>query len=614
MPWSVIIGLRSPTSGSLRRSFGGAAYPEFSRIGTPMNETIKAILGTLRDGRPELQVAAAQILGELRPKEVAIAQGLAEAVDRSPVLGRFALDALAKIATPQALQAIAAALLDREGLSEHAAMLLGDAGEPAHDVLVQVYPEAAPEQRLRILQILVRSTRPTSAHSGAAPEGGTKSGVGARAAGKKANARGTKVKQTAPKVANSPVISIFAQALLTPETCEPVAHLVLDATRPDAPAWDEAFRAALAAQLGAVFDDAAAMPEASLARVVEVLRQLDPTGSRALMLRLSGPDQPNLVRAAALRSLRGSKLTAAQVQNLMKMLEDVELRDLHDAIREVLGELPEVPAPLVPVLKRLLTARQPEQRLFALRLLRSVGGAEMAKVGLKYLDHDDERFRAAAGEALANNKQAVEPLVKLTLTARDPALQVTAARILRRLADHVPPRTQKSLVEKAVKLLGNNVRLGDLVLDTVLAVGAAKIVPTVVDKAVRMRRARRQAEALHLLAKVVATPHANAEARFQLAVTSLHRSQHANGVEGAPVGDATMGFFALLVRDGFPLADRLRKEASVTAEDLLRIATHFSRGVGAERRFGTELLQHLATRTKGLAGDEARLALRSVGG
>ncbi|MCA8965038.1 MAG: hypothetical protein H6838_15030 [Planctomycetes bacterium] len=569
-----------------------------------MNETIKAILGTLQDGRPELQVAAAQILGELRPKEGAIVQGLADCVDRSPVLGRFALDALAKIATPQALQAIAAALLDSEGLSEHAAMLLGDAGEPAHEVLVQVYPDAAPEERLRILQILARSTRKAGAESG--------SDV-AEAPVKKARSRAAKGKKAAPKVVANPVVPIFAQALLTPETCEPVAQLVLDATQAHAPAWDEAFRVALAAQLGAVFDDAAAMPEASLARVVEVLRHLDPAGSRSLMLRLSGPEQPSLVRAAALRSLRGTKLTAAQVQNLMKMLEDAELRDLHEAIREVLSDLPEVPASLVTVLKRLLAARQPEQRLFALRLLRPVGGAEMAKVGLKYLDHDDERFRAAAAEALAHNKQAVEPLVKLMLTARDPAMQGTAAGILRRLAEHVPPRTLKSLVEKAVKLLGNNVRLGDLVLDTVLAVGAAKIVPTVVDKAVRMRRARRQPEALHLLAKVAATPHATAEARFQLAVTSLHRSQHANGVEGGPVGDATMGFFALLVRDGFPLADRLRKEASVTAEDLLRIATHFARGVGAERRFGTELLQHLATRTKGAAGDEARLALRSVG-
>jgi hypothetical protein len=74
-----------------------------------------------------------------------------------------------------------------------------------------------------------------------------------------------------------------------------------------------------------------------------------------------------------------------------------------------------------------------------------------------------------------------------------------------------------------------------------------------------------------------------------------------------------MGFFAALVRDGFPLFERLRKENSATPELLLRIATHFSTGVGPERRFGTELLQHLATRTRGRAGDEAKVALRAVG-
>lgn len=540
-----------------------------------MNETIKAILGTLEEGRPELQVAAAQILGELRPKDPAILLALGRAVHRSVVLGRFALDALAKIGNAPAIGEIAAALLDSEGLGEHAAMLLVEAGEAAHPVLVAAYPQAAADQRLRLLQILVRAP-------GKAP--------------------------------SKAYVATFAQALTAPETSEPVAHLLLDATREADKSWDAAARVALAKQLGAAFGDSTSLPEASLARLVEVLRRLDPAGSRPLLLRLSGPEQSMPVRAAALRSLHGTKLTGAQVQSLMKMLEDQEVRDLHEAVREVLADLPEVPKPLILPLKRLLLSRQPEQRLFALRMLRTVGGVEMAKVGLKYLGHDDERFAAAAAAALAHNKQAVEPLVKLLQTSKDPALQGAAAEILRRLGSHVPPRTQKSLVEKAVKLLHTNVRLGDLVLDLVLAVGGPKIVPVVVDKAVRMRRARRQAEALHLLAKVAATPHANAESRYQLAVTNLHRHQHQNGVDHAPVGDATMGFFALLVRDGFPLAARLRKEASVTSEDLLRIASHFARGVGAERRFGTDVLQYLATRTKGQAGDEARLALRSVGG
>ena len=44
------------------------------------------------------------------------------------------------------------------------------------------------------------------------------------------------------------------------------------------------------------------------------------------------------------------------------------------------------------------------------------------------------------------------------------------------------------------------------------------------------------------------------------------------------------------------------------------VATHFSSAVGTERRFGTELLKHLAARKKGRAGDEARVVLRAVSG
>ena len=43
------------------------------------------------------------------------------------------------------------------------------------------------------------------------------------------------------------------------------------------------------------------------------------------------------------------------------------------------------------------------------------------------------------------------------------------------------------------------------------------------------------------------------------------------------------------------------------------IATHFAEAVGPERRFATELLHHLASRTKGRAGEEARLTLRVAG-
>src|SRR5262245_64809182 len=99
-----------------------------------MNDTLKIIVETLETGKPELQVAAAQILGELRARETAVVRALGNAVRRSPVLGRFCLDALSKIATPEALELIARVLVEHEPLADQAAHLLVDRGLSRDDV------------------------------------------------------------------------------------------------------------------------------------------------------------------------------------------------------------------------------------------------------------------------------------------------------------------------------------------------------------------------------------------------------------------------------------------------------------------------------------------------
>jgi hypothetical protein len=547
-----------------------------------MNDTLKVIVGVLEAGRPELQVAAVQILGELRAKDAAVVRAVTGAVGRSPVLGRFAFDALAKIGTIEAWETIAAGLIEQEVLAEHAAHLLADAGAVAHPVLAKLYAAASGEHRLRILGILAK-------------------GIGREGAGKQAIGKES--------------IGVFVQALLTPELTDVAARLLQEA----AAHFDAPTQKLLREGLGKHLEDA--LPDTCLANAVTVLAKVDAVASRPILVRLTAPTVAPLVRSAAFRALRGSKLTAVQVKAMMDLLEDAGQRDVHDAVREVLAELPELPDGLVPLLKRLLASRQAEQRLFALRMLRTAGGPDLAKTSLKLLDHADPRFRDAAAQALAHNKHAIEPLVRLLQTTRDAALADTAAAILTRLGAHFSPKVLRACADKAVKLLGDKTRIGDLLFDVVVAVGNGKVAPVFLERAVRMRRARRYAEALHILAKLAAAPRCDDEVRYQLALTKMvsDMAHPAPGVEAAEatasvtVGNATMGFFTALVRNGFPLADRLRKEAALSPEALLRIATHFADAVGLERRFGTDLLQHLATRTKGRAGEEARVALRVAG-
>jgi hypothetical protein len=535
-----------------------------------MNDTLKAIVQVLESGKPELQVAAAQILGELHARDATVVRALGSAMRRSPVLGRFCLDALAKIGTVEAIEVLASTLVDSEALADHAAHLLGEVGAPAQRVLVRTYEEAIGDQRVRILGILAHTLGKES-------------------------------------------LAVFVHALLAPETTAAAARLLLGAHD----RFDAGLRKQLRTGLAPYLDGSSpehSLPEQGLAEIVTVLAGIDARGSRTLMLRLSAPGQPAVIRSAAFRALRGSKLTAAQVRGMMDVLADGNEKDVHDAVREVLAELPELPAGMVPVLKKLLASRQPEQRLFALRMLRTAAGAEMAKVALKLLDHDDERFREAAADALAHNKQAIDPLVRVVQTSRDPDLVQAAADVLVRLAPEMPPKAQRSVMDKAVRLLATNPRTSDLLLGVVLATNGSKVGAELVERAVRLRRTRRYGDSLHVLARLAASPHRSDEGQYQLALTRLLQDMTRPAEEMSSPGNPTMGFFAALVRSGFPLAERLRKESAVSPEAMLHVASHFAETVGVERRFGTDLLQYLASRKKGRAGDEARVVLRAVGG
>jgi len=537
-----------------------------------MNDTIKSIVDLLIEGKPELQVAAAQVLGELRPKDAAAIDALSNGLDRSPLLGRFCLDALAKIANPAALAKMAEAVVEHEVLSDHAAHLLGDLGPEAHGVLAEIYPQAIGEQRGRILSVLGRELSDAS-------------------------------------------IPVVVGALLTNDLMDVAATMLERGSRAMTPAMKKLLRESLQERL-----DDSLVPNASsntvapntVARVLAVLAVVDAKGSKTLFLKCIEVGLPTPVRSAAFRALRGAELTANQTKAMMASLEDGAQKGVHDAIRDLLVNLPELPTGLAPGLKRLLASRQPEQRLFAIRMLRTAGGVELAKSFVKLLDHDDARFREAAVDGLANNKQAVEPLLKLMQSTKNLDMSQIAGTILARLVSHITPKMQKAAGEKAVKLLATNSRLGDMLLDLVLLAGGPKITPFFIEKAIRLRRAQRTAEALHVLAKIGASDFSDDEVHYQIAVIKLLAS--ADEIEGSGTpGNSTMGFFSVLIRAGFPLFDRLKRESAIKPEMLLRVATYFTQAVGAERRFGTELLQHLANRTKGRAGDEARLVLRTAG-
>jgi hypothetical protein len=529
-----------------------------------MNDTVKEILGILDGGKPELQVAAAQILGELRPRDPAVTKSLEGAMGRSLVLGRYAMESLAKIGSSEALKVVARSLWEHEGLSDQAAHLLAELNAAVHPALEQTFDEAPLDKRHRILGILARHL-------------------------------------------SKDALLVFQRALFEPDLSDGAMRALVDAAKQFDQDLQKQLRHAVKARL-----DAGPIPDGCLVHVLTVLGKVDQNGSRAIVLKYAGDKSVIEVRAAALRALAGTKLTASQVKTFLAMLEDAQQRDLHDALRELLSAMPAWPEGMGATLKKLIATRNPEQKLFALRALRASPTAEVAKIAVKHLNHGDARFRDAAIEALAVNKHAIEPLARLLQSEKDPEQARRIGSTLLRLKEHFAPRQVRALTERAVKLITSGALAGELLFDLVIGIDGAKTAPVLLERAIRLRRNKRLAEALHILARLANTPYLDLEGRYQLALTRLLLDLSLPVQEQTQPGNPTMGFFAALARDGFPLVERLRREASVTPDVMLRIATHFTEAVGPERRFGADLLRHLATRTKGSAGEEAKMVLRNV--
>ena len=70
-----------------------------------------------------------------------------------------------------------------------------------------------------------------------------------------------------------------------------------------------------------------------------------------------------------------------------------------------------------------------------------------------------------------------------------------------------------------------------------------------------------------------------------------------------------------MVRQGFPVLERLKKETMLKPPQLLRIGRHFADSVGPEGELGAGMLQLLSSKSGASpAIEEARVLLRSVGG
>ena len=261
-----------------------------------------------------------------------------------------------------------------------------------------------------------------------------------------------------------------------------------------------------------------------------------------------------------------------------------------------------------------MTSRREHLKLFGLRAMKHVPSADIVKSLTNHLLGDVPEMRNAAAEALSHNKRALEPLLRSFLYERRTDRVRLLSIPLAELGKDLKPEQVRSMAERGGKLLFAGHQHGEMILDLLTRVKPGEGSDYLIAKAMRLRRARKLNECLGILVFLAQSELLHAEGRYQLALARLLRDHEDGRAVAEGSGNATMGYFAGLVREGFPVLERLKKESMVTPEDLLRVGAHFSEGVGSERRFGSELLHHLADKhSRQRAGEEARMVLRTEG-
>ena len=542
-----------------------------------MNETLARICALLASQKPELQMAAAVVLSELKAKDPAVVKTLcASLATGSRPLRLVAIEALGATASPAAVPSLLSMVesTDQE-IRDRATRALTEMGTVAVKPAAARILDAPPAARRALIAILSRvrtvdSVQALLGLSGAGHPEASREAAGALVTMSHAMTKPekTRLRAMAEKILKSPPEKASAGALSA------ALHVISSIGQPD---------------------------------------------NAPKLLRLLSPRYPEMVRRDALLAisgvLKGGMVPQAVLAGIMPILMDGPSPVLRSASIEALGTL-KLPASSQDHLLRLTGHTDPAVRRFAARKLSSdgAGGLKASKRLVALLSDPDPSLRDAASESLTRLPESVPLLTNELLECDEVHRGWAVAHILKHHLTRLRRHAVKALFDRAVEALGRDERVWEPQLYIVRHHDPKLMYEWLMAESARLRKARRFAEAEACLRPLTSGEYFDSEARYALALAGISASRSKGSVTTSPA--SSIDLFRQLVRDpAFPLIDRLKKErGDLETEDIYRLGFALSEGTPLEKEVGGELLRIVAARAgTSRLGKSARSKLRSEG-
>jgi hypothetical protein len=516
----------------------------------------------------EKRIAAAIVLGEIRPKGAEVVGALAGVLESGIApLQRPALDALARLGAKRAVPKILPLLGARdEGVRRAAVEALVSVGEDVLPAIRTRMAEAGPEERRALDAVLAALGGRDAFHT------------------------------LLDGLAASDAEAARAAALAVRERVK-----AADARqRRSYLAETEKFLAAQAkrgANAGAI------------AAGVKILGYLEDVRALATLLAFTKP-KPNApaVRQEALIALRfllreksDPGLYRSVVAALVDAAEDAD-RALAQTALHTLGGL-EVPGDALARLEKLVLHPDVERARFVMEMLGRAKGAEAARLLVKVLATTADKRRAEiAGAALvaqpradggpaAVRDDAVGPLAKAILEIGDADRAWLLRTVLRPSAKRVPPSVRQQMLATATKRLAAGDRNWEALIAVVRDADPAEAAAALRELAAKLRK-NNPDKALTVLRLLCRSEGAGDDDRYALASAELARGAH-DTRPAARAADESLRLLDGLIRRGVDVGASLRKDRSLSLDDLYYVGFHFAEEGHA---VGEELLKTVVER------------------
>lgn len=530
---------------------------------------IRSICGLLESPDPARRHAAAIVLAELAPKDNAVVAALGKAlVEASPVLAVHLLDALQAIGTPAVVPQVLP-LLDSDSmeLKLRAVAMVAKAGERMVPDIQRRLQVARPPDRLVLVDLLARIHGKTA-------------------------------------------FGTLLELLFHPDF--EFVKAVCDALRRHMDDASPKERLLLHKSLMAFMGSAKAKAqERVVASCLLVLGAIGQAGARAALLSYAAPRHPPYVRRHALIGLKNlgaeGAAAAALVRPLVPYLGDAD----EGIVRHTLDLLVRAPTLESVDWSALLESPQAAVRGFAARRLALQDTPSANKCLMALLNHGDTDLREVAAGALARHEGATRMLIDAFVGAQDAD---TAWRLARILKPHSVRISSKDLKRLAALVTGAQPGpSSEAVLYAMNNADPAAVGHVMRDAGLAHMKAKRWAQAIECLRRVVNTEAFDHDTRYALSVCSLKASKKDIQPHVRTEDHALRGLQELLRMDRLALATRLKKDKILDASDLFYVGFHFAEQAGDECTFGVALLEHLAkTSPKSAEGKAARNKLKLV--